>query len=163
VLDVDEVDLGEIEVGQETRVDLEAWPDLEFEAEVASIAPQAKNVAGTVTYEVWLSVDWGSDPDAGGISVLTGMTANADLITGSRKNVLLVPNLAITADRDEGTYYVYRVSGEGVQEVQVTIGLRDRTYTEITSGLQEGDELVIDYAEARDAGGFGRRGPFGGG
>jgi HlyD family secretion protein len=163
VLDVDEVDLGEIEVGQETRVDLEAWPELEFEAEVASIAPQAKNIAGTVTYEVWLSVDWGSDPDAGGIPILTGMTANADLITGSRENVLLVPNQAITADRDEGTYYVYRVSGEDVREVRVTIGLRDRTHTEITSGLQEGDEVVIDYAGARDAGGFGRRGPFGGG
>jgi hypothetical protein len=35
-----------------------------------------------------------------------------------------------------------------VDKVEIAVGLRDRTYTEITSGLDEGDELVIGYDEA---------------
>jgi multidrug efflux pump subunit AcrA (membrane-fusion protein) len=76
------------------------------------------------------------------------MTANADLVTAERKDVLLVPNRAITADRETGTYYVNRIDGEHTEQVQVTIGLRDSQYTEIISGLQEGDSVSI--AEAKN-------------
>jgi multidrug efflux pump subunit AcrA (membrane-fusion protein) len=92
-------------------------------------------------------VDWDSVPDAGEIHILTGMTADADLITSRRTDVLLVANKAITADRDAGAYYVYRVEGDDVTKVEVTIGLRDKSYTEIVNGLREGDKLVIGYSE----------------
>jgi multidrug efflux pump subunit AcrA (membrane-fusion protein) len=75
------------------------------------------------------------------------MTANADLITSERDNVLLVANRAITADRSAGKYYVHRLNGDTVEEVEVTIGLRDSVHTEITSGLQRGDQLVMNYVE----------------
>jgi HlyD family secretion protein len=81
------------------------------------------------------------------------MTANASLLTNEVKDVLLVPNQAINVDRDTGTYTVNLVVGEGteetavqetgVQETAVTIGLRDNRYTQILSGLNEGDELLI--------------------
>ena len=122
----------------------------EFKGQVASIAPRAKNVAGIVTYEVRLDVEWSSAAGATQLPILTGMTADADLVTSRRTDVLLVPNRAITADRDAGTYHVYRVDGDAVEKVQVAIGLRDKNYTEITSGVQEGDELVIGYVEAGD-------------
>jgi HlyD family secretion protein len=147
VLDVDEVDLDEIEVGQDVTVELEAWPDRLFQGRVASIAPRATNMGRIVTYEVRLDVDWDSVPDAGEIHILTGMTADADLITSRRTDVLLVANKAITADRDAGAYYVYRVEGDDVTKVEVTIGLRDKSYTEIVNGLREGDKLVIGYSE----------------
>jgi HlyD family secretion protein len=162
VVDVDEVDLDEVEVGQEVTVELEAWPDREFGGRVASIAPRAKNVDGIVSYEVRLDVDWDSALDAGEVSLLTGMTADADLITSKRTDVLLVANKAITADRETGTYTVYRVEGDEVVKGEVTIGLRDASYTEITSGLHEGDELVIGYGQA-DAEDEGIRLQFGGG
>jgi HlyD family secretion protein len=137
VLDMDEVDIGAIAVGQSTIVTLEAWPGEELTGEVISIAPKAKIQSEIVTYEVHLSLE------AGELPVRTGMTANAELITTERQNVLLVPNRAITADRQAGKYYVTRIQGQEIDQVEVTIGLRDRDYTEITNGLEAGDKLVI--------------------
>ena len=141
VLDVDEIDIGEIEVGQPTVITLETWPDRELQGKVIAVAPKADNVGEIVTYQVRLGFD------AGALPVLTGMTASARLITSSRENVLLVPNRAIIADRQEGKYYVNRMEGEGMKRVEVTIGLRDDSHTEILSGLEEGDRLFIGEIE----------------
>jgi multidrug efflux pump subunit AcrA (membrane-fusion protein) len=153
---------------------LEAWPNRVFRGQVASIAPLADDVNGIVTYQVRLDVDWGT----GDVVPLTGMTADADLITGKRENVLLVANRAIVADRETGAYYVYRLAGpagageageggESVTQVQVTIGKRDSDYTEITSGLSAGDKVRLNYTETsfESSGGMGPlglgRGPGG--
>jgi len=144
VLSVDEVDIGELAVGQPAITTLETWPGQEIQGQIVSIAP--KSSAGTgaiVSYQVRLSL---GETD---LPVLIGMTANADLITAAKKDVLLVPNQAITPDRDAGKYYVNLVvpgpDGEMTTErVEVTIGLKDGDYTEITSGLQEGDRLSIN-------------------
>jgi HlyD family secretion protein len=140
VLDMDEIDIGAVAVGQLTVVTLEAWPDEELTGEVISIAPKAKVQSEIVSYEVHLSVETGDLP------VLSGMTANAELITANREGVLLVPNRAITADRQAGKYYVTRIQGQEMAQVEVTVGLRDKKNTEITSGLKAGDELVIGEA-----------------
>ncbi len=76
------------------------------------------------------------------------MSAEADLITAARTGVLLAPTAAITPDREAGKYYVNRVrtGADGVrttERVEVTIGLKDGNWTEITSGLRAGDEVVI--------------------
>lgn len=140
VLDVDEVDIGSISLGQPATITLESWPNEEIQAEVIAIAPRQKlNQANAlVTYEVNLSL---GDTD---LPVLVGMTANADLITAEKEDVLLVPNRAITANRQAGTYTVnlYK-EGAPPETVEVTIGLRDSQYTEITSGIEEGMELLI--------------------
>jgi HlyD family secretion protein len=138
VLDVDEIVIGGLAVGQQAVVTLETWPDEELVGELISIAPKAsKSATEIVTYQVNLSLD------AGELPVRSGMTANAELVTASRENVLLVPNRAITADRQAGKYYVNLVQGDTVAKIEVTIGLRDDSYTEITSGLEEGNKLVI--------------------
>ena len=141
ILDVDEIDIGAIAVGQPTIVTLESWPDEELTGEVVSIAPKAKVQSGIVIYEVHLSLK------AGDLPVLTGMTANAELTTANREDVLLVPNRAITADRAAGKYYVNLVEGDSIAKTEVSIGLRDKDFTEITGGLQEGDELFIGEIE----------------
>jgi HlyD family secretion protein len=145
VLEVDEVDIGAIALGQQALVTLETWPDEELTAEVVAIAPQATAMAEIVTYQVHLSIE------GGGLPLRAGMTANAELVTAQREAVLLVPNRAITADRATGTYTVNRLEGDSVVEVQVTIGLRDNRYTEIRGGLAEGDQVVIgEYEEVLD-------------
>jgi HlyD family secretion protein len=141
VLDVDEVDIGLVAVGQPTIVTLEAWPDEELQGEVVSIAPKGDAQAEIVTYQVHIGLS------AGDLPIRTGMTANAELITSQRDGVLLVANRAITVDRGAGKYYVYRVEGETVSKAEVTVGLRDGSYSEITSGLEEGDKVVVDYEQ----------------
>jgi HlyD family secretion protein len=144
VLAVDEIDVGHIRVGQPATITLEPWPDRELQGEVVSIAPSAKIVGQIVTFEAHLSFD------SQGLPVLTGMTANAELTAVEQEDVLLVPNWAIVSDRETGTYYVNRVDGDKLTRVNVTIGLRDARYTEIMSGLEQGDQ--VSTAQAVDDG-----------
>jgi multidrug efflux pump subunit AcrA (membrane-fusion protein) len=83
------------------------------------------------------------------LPVLVGMTANADLITARREEVLLVPNAAITANRQAGTYTVDRVHTDGtVAPVEVTVGLKDGDYTQILDGLANGDRVLLGQLSA---------------
>jgi HlyD family secretion protein len=141
ILEVDEVDIGAIVVGQEASITLETWPDDEVISTVTAVAPSTQgNNSALVTYDVHLGF---SETD---LPVLIGMTANADLITAQREDVLLVPNAAITADRANGRYVVQRVAGDTSEEVEITIGLRDNQYTQVTGGLDAGDELLLRNA-----------------
>lgn len=143
VLGVDEVDVGLMSLGQTAVVTLETWPETEIESEVTAIEPIANvNSSGIVNFNVHLSLDQTELP------VLVGMTANASLVTANRDDVLLIPNAAITADRSANTYSVNLISrdAEGAitaTEVEVGVGLSDTQYTQITSGLDEGDEVLL--------------------
>ena len=162
VLQVDEVDVGSLAVGQPATITLESYPDTEISAEVASIAPAAgASVTGLVTYDVRLRLGESSVP------LLAGMTANATLVTAEKTDVLLVPNEAIQVDRTSGTYSVRRQVGETVEEVEIVIGLRDNQYTEVREGLSAGDVLLIGgetespFGPGGDFDGPGGGGPFG--
>jgi HlyD family secretion protein len=144
VLNVDEIDIGDLAVGQAAVVTLESWPETEIESEIVYIAPYSNSSpeSPVVTYEVRLTLQETELP------IRVGMTANASLITAQRENVLLVPNSAINADRASGTYSVNLVTADSsgsqtITEVPVTIGLRDGRYTQITGGLQAGDEVAV--------------------
>ena len=135
--------MGKLNIGQPADITLETWPDDVIGGEVVSIAPQAmNNNSALVVYEVFLSLEDTSLP------VLVGMTANADLITAEQEDVLLAPNNAINIDRGAGTYTVNLVTvddqgNQQFEEVEVSIGLNDGAFTQITSGLAEGDQLLV--------------------
>ena len=178
VLSVDEIDVGALKTGQPAIITLETWPDVEIDGVVASIAPAAgNNGSGIVTYDVQIALEETELP------ILIGMTANARLITAEHDNILLVPNAAITADREAGTFTVNLVTGESerpgnlsgnlpsiptTEQVEVVIGLKDGQYTQVLSGLSAGDEVIIGEIVAPVLG-FGPGGnnddggPFGGG
>jgi HlyD family secretion protein len=148
VLSVDEIDVGALALGQPAALTLETWPDFEIASGIRSIAPSAMNsAAGIVTYEVHLDLPQTDLP------VLVGMTANADLITANREEILLVPNAALTADRTNGTYTVNLIGtdaegGMTTTPVEVTVGLRDNQNSHILSGLTEGDEVLLGDLDA---------------
>ncbi|MCP5095069.1 MAG: efflux RND transporter periplasmic adaptor subunit [Chloroflexi bacterium] len=164
VLDVDEVDIGDISAAQAAEINLEAWPNDTIEAEVASIAPINNQTAGSsqISYQVFLSLGETELP------ILVGMTANANLVTAQREDVLLVSNQAITPERVTGKYFVNLLgSDDSVEKIEVTIGLRDNDFTQITGGLREGDRLRIGGEDEQFFGpGRGSNnddgGPFGG-
>ncbi|MCB9419094.1 MAG: efflux RND transporter periplasmic adaptor subunit [Ardenticatenaceae bacterium] len=163
VLQVDEVDVGDLSVGQPAAVTLETWPDTTIDSEITTIAPSAQTSSALITYDVYLSLGQTDLP------VRVGMTADARLITASYSDVLLVPNRAINADREKGTYSVNLVVGDAVQEVPVTIDARDDQNTRITSGLNAGDNILIgdnlptiSFGPGAENNGQNRPAPFGG-
>ncbi|MDA0244493.1 MAG: HlyD family efflux transporter periplasmic adaptor subunit [Chloroflexi bacterium] len=146
VLNIDEVDIALISEGQAATLRLETWPDTLIPSTVGSIAPAGSNTTtGLVNYQARLNLDTT-------LPVRVGMTANAILTTAERTAVLLVPNRAITANRQTGQFFVYKVIGQNedgsylTEEVEVRVGLRDGQQTELLEGVTEGEELLISRA-----------------
>jgi HlyD family secretion protein len=134
---VDEVDVGQVEVGQEARITLDAFLDEELLGHVEYIAPVASTELGTASYLVRVFFDRDAVP------VRSGMTANITIVTEQKDSVLLVASRAISVDRDTGLLYVERLVDDDIERTEVEIGLRDEANSEVLSGLDEGDEVVI--------------------
>lgn len=136
---VDEIDIDQIEEGQAVDITLDALPDTVLRGVIAEIAPTAATSgAGVVTYLVTINID--SDD----ISLKPGMTANATIVTDLLEGVLIVPNWAIRLDRETGQAFVNRLTAGGaVEEVPVVTGLRNEQFSEVISGLSEGDVVAV--------------------
>lgn len=136
-LDVDEIDIPGVKVGQKTVITVDALPDVEFEGEVRTISSVAKEEAGVVIYEVKIGFDV---PEVTELRV--GMSADVDIVMEEASNVLLIPERAITED-SEGNPVVMVKVGDQTEERKVVTGLSDGFYTEIVSGLSEGETVVL--------------------
>lgn len=150
-LQVDEVDIGLVALGQPATITLESSLNQVLEGRVTYIAPRSTVLNEVVTYEVHIELAetrlaaQGCAGAAGDCTtpVRLGMTANASLMAEQKENVLLVPNRAIIADREQARYYVNLVNGDQLEQVEVQIGTRNDVVTEIVAGLQEGDAVYI--------------------
>lgn len=151
-LDIDEIDIAKILVGQEVTITLDSLPDRELPGEVEYIAPTATSVEGMVTYEVKVKVVPTDIP------LKAGMSADATIVTERKEGVLLLPNQAVQVDRESGRTYVEKiVQGEAVP-VEIEVGLQDEFTSEVVRGLEEGDEVVVPRVTVPTTTGFGHFG-----
>jgi HlyD family secretion protein len=151
-LDIDEIDIAKILVGQEVTITLDSLPDRELPGEVEYIAPTATSVEGIVTYEVKVKIEPTDVP------LKVGMSADATIVTERKEGVLLLPNQAVQVDRESGRTYVEKiVQGEPVP-VEIEVGLRDEFTSEVMRGLEEGDEVVVPRVTVPTTTGFGHFG-----
>jgi HlyD family secretion protein len=155
-VNVSELDVNSIFVGQEATLTLDAVSDQTFAGRVADVGFLGSVSQGVVTFPVTVVVD-GPDP-----ALKPGMTAAVSIVTERREDVLVVPNRAI---RVSGGQRTVTVLWEGQQiVVPVTLGLLSETMSEVIEGeLREGDAVVISQPTTTQ-GGFGSgRGGMGGG
>jgi HlyD family secretion protein len=136
IVEVDEIDVPELELGQDVIITLDALPNQEFSGTLAAIYPVPMEVGGVVVYDVKIAFQ---APEGSGIKI--GMSASADIVLAERENVLLVPSRAVHED-SEGNPFVYVVVDDRVQERQVETGVSDNFQTEIIGGLQEGETVT---------------------
>jgi len=135
---VDEIDIAAVKPGQKVVIEVDALPELQLEGEVVSISSLPKPQATVVAYEVKIALD--VPPDAG---VKVGMSADADIVIAERSSVLLVPSRAVDTD-SQGNSVVKVVVGEETESRPVITGISDGLQTEITSGLSEGETVMIE-------------------
>jgi HlyD family secretion protein len=156
-VNLDETDVAQVSVGQGAVVTLDAFPDEELAGEVTDIAPVANIQSGVVLYPVTVQLLPADLP------ARVGMTANVEIITASREDVLIVPLRAIQSEG--GKSYVWRQSADGFEKAEVTLGVMTETEVEIASGLSEGDVVSVVASPAQGGGqpGWGPGGMFGGG
>lgn len=136
VVEVDEIDIPDMEVGQEVIITLDALPDKEFDGLVATIYPLPLEVGGVVVFNVKIELDV---PEDSGIRV--GMSAETDIVLASRTDVLLVPDRAISED-SEGNTIVNVVVDDDLEERPVVVGISNGFDTEIVSGLKVGETIL---------------------
>lgn len=146
-VEVDEVDIGRVKRGQPVEVSLDAMPDETFNGRVADIAPrpvQASDSTGIVAYEVIISL-LEEDP-----RLLTGMTALATIEVERLEQIVVVPNQAIQMEQngDQPIVYVEKLDDQdNLMRVEVELGMRNGTVTQIVAGVSEGDRILIRNQE----------------
>lgn len=136
---VDESDIGKVYVGQEAQIKVDAFRDRTFPGHVTRIAPLGIEKDNVIGFDVRVSIE---DPE--GI-LRARMSANAEIITDRKEDVLLIPENSIVYDRDRKTFAdVYDPTADDMKKrVPIEIGASNGTTTVVLQGLSEGDKLVL--------------------
>jgi HlyD family secretion protein len=136
---VDEADVGRVRLGQPARISVETFKDRTFEGKVTQISPIGVEQDNVTTFEVEVSID---NP---GSELKANMTANAEIVLEERPGVLIVPEAAIVYDAAKNPFVeVPDAAGEnGRRRVAVKLGVGSGTRTEVVSGLQAGDRVLL--------------------
>lgn len=145
-LNVDELKIRSLEVGQEVDITADAVPGETYKGVISSILVAGTTANGSTSYPVTVRID-----DMG--ELLPGMNATAKITTASVKNVLALPNAALV----RGSYVLVTkdspsaanaetsmTAPDGYVYVKVATGISDDDYIEVKSGLQEGDTIAYD-------------------
>ncbi len=137
-VEVDEVDIGRIRVGQEARISLDALPGVELPGRVEEVALSPTTAQGVITYRVRLRLT-----DLGEAQVRPGLTVNARIITGRASNVLIVPRRAVRLGQDGQPYVEKVLPGKELKRVPVQLGMEGAEVVEVVSGLEEGEAIFV--------------------
>lgn len=145
-LNVDELKIRSLEVGQEVDITADAVPGETYKGVISSILVAGTTANGSTSYPVTVRIDNMGE-------LLPGMNATAKITTTSVKNVLALPNAALV----RGSYVLVTkdspsaanaetsmTAPDGYVYVKVTTGISDDDYIEVKSGLQEGDTIAYD-------------------
>lgn len=141
---VSESDIGGVTEDKPASFRVDAYPKQFFEGTVSQVRNAPINIQNVVTYDVVITVD---NRD---LKLKPGMTANVTIVTDKRENPLRVPNGAlrfrmpdVPFNKKATRVWVLDRKGKPSQ-VDVSIGIADSLYTEITGGtLKEGDRVII--------------------
>jgi HlyD family secretion protein len=136
---VDEADIGKVYMSQPARIKVESFKDKTFLGKVTKIAPLGVEKDNVTTFEVRVSID-----NPGG-ELKANMTANAEILLDEHKNVLTVPEQAVMYDNNRNATVEVPDSKQktGRRKVSIQAGISNGTKTEILSGLNSGDTVIL--------------------
>ena len=146
VINVDELQVSDLSVGQSVQVTADAVPDKTYVGEVTRVSMKGSSSGGTTTYPVTVRID-----DIDGLR--PGMNANAEIVVANATSALCVPNAAIvqggyvlvTKDSPSAANAAPEMEApDGYVYVEVKTGVSDDDYTQITSGLKAEDTIAYD-------------------
>ena len=147
-INVDELQISSISVGQQVQITADAVPDKTYVGTVTRVSMKGASNGGTTTYPVSIRID-----DTDGLR--PGMNANAEIVVAEANNALVVPNAAVV----RGSYVLVTKDSpsaanadtameapEGFVYVPVKTGVSDDNYTQIISGVTGNDTVAYDSA-----------------
>lgn len=153
---VDEADIGQVKVGQHVTFTVDAYPDDTFSGEVTQVRLNPTTTSNVVTYEVIVNAP---NPD---LKLIPGMTANLTIYTLELNDVLAVPLKALKFEPQEEDEEgqgpeieplpnpvkssLWVLKDDKLQQVEVTLGVANNIYQQITGGLEKGDKVALQYS-----------------
>ena len=147
-----EADIGSVSIGQPVTVTVQALPDAELTGTVThlDVIPTTSS-NGVVTYTATITLDPAPD-----VALRPGMSAVASIILEQHENVVLVPNRFLTTSEATGETSVMVETAPGVYtETAVTLGAKGASESEVVSGLDIGQTIVLIVDESEAATGQG--------
>ncbi|WP_194898920.1 HlyD family efflux transporter periplasmic adaptor subunit [Catenulispora pinisilvae] len=154
----DETDASKLKAGQSAQISINAIPGAALTASVQEVDPISTVVSNVVEYGVTLQFTSGQQDLA---TLKPGQTASVSVTTDNVTNVLYVPSSSVTTLG--GQSFVTVVDGKTQTQTPVQIGVVGDTSTEITSGVNEGDEVLLSSRTGSTSTGGTRGGLTGGG
>jgi HlyD family secretion protein len=136
-VEVSEIDINRIQVGQQVSLNFDAVLDRTYRGEVIEIGLTGTIVQGVVNFKVTVEL---IDPDEG---IKPGMTAAVNIVVMQLENVLLVPNRAVRVEDGERVVYIMQ---DGMPiKMPIELGVSSDTYSEVVGGgLEEGDAIILN-------------------
>ena len=173
-INVDELDIKKVAVGQTVRITADSLEGETFTGKVSKVSINGTTQSGATAYPVTVVIEEAGD-------LLPGMNVSADILITERTDVLVVPSEAVqrgnTVLVSTETTTGRKALADGAEEeatapgyvrTEVSIGVNDESFVEITEGLSEGDEITyvsitVDDEEESGFGGMGMPGGMPGG
>jgi len=136
---VDEADIGKVYLDQPARILVESFKDRKYEGKVTKISPLGVELENVTTFEVRVSI---ANP---GGELKANMSANAEIILEEKKGVPLIPEAAVVYDEKRATFVEVPdlTSKTGKKRVPIEVGISNGVKTELISGLQSGDQIIL--------------------
>jgi len=137
VSEVNETDIINMDTGQQTTIDLDAYYLEELTGEIIEISPVSTNIGGVVSYKITVRpgiVD--------GIRLFHGMSASLDIIISDLEDVIYIP-IQLVGEEDGRQYVDVLLGDESIERIEVETGIFNYDFIEIKSGLSEGDIVVV--------------------
>lgn len=132
---IPEADIAKVHIGNSASVNLDAYPDIFFDANVTSINPAETIIEGVATYEITLQF---VNEDG---KIKSGMTANIDILSEKKENVLSIPQRSIISKN--GDKFVKILKDNKVEEIKIITGIKGMNgYVEVVEGTKEGDKII---------------------
>ena len=139
LVQISEKDRNSVQLGLPARITVEAYPGRIFEGQVVGLRSGSENGAANTLADIHVA-----NPKH---LLKTAMRASVSLAVGEKPNVLLVPRQAVT--EIAGKSYVDVVAGGRAQRRAITVGRNQDTTVEVTSGVREGDWVIVGGRQPR--------------
>lgn len=148
---VDETDIGALFAGQLVNVKLDAYPDSAFKGSVKRIAYDSKMVSNVTMYEVDVTAE--NLPDF----ARSGMTATLTFLVEEREHVPAIPTSALEYRKGKAFVRLPARDGKSPESRPIKTGLSENSFTEVISGLEAGEEVLIPQVVRKKEG---KKNPF---
>lgn len=130
-----ETDVNQMQMGQSVLINFDGLPNVNARGVVAKIDPSATVILGVINYKIMIVLEKLVD------NLKPAMTADLEILTDSRENVLFAPRNSLT--RSNGVYTAKVLIDDKPVDKTIEVGLIGDTEIEIISGLAEGDQIIL--------------------